>query len=54
MRDNQVDEKVLEKVDPKKRAFIKKVLVGAAFATPLMQSVSMDGINSAKAAPVSD
>ncbi|MFC1488442.1 hypothetical protein ACFL6B_01200 [Thermodesulfobacteriota bacterium] len=36
------DEKVLEKVDPGKRAFLKKIAVGTAFAIPVMKSFSME------------
>lgn len=38
------DEYVLEGVDGKRRDFIKKVVVGTAFAVPVINSFSMDGL----------
>ena len=39
-----VDE-VLQRVDPAKRAFLKGLLVGSAFVTPIVASFSMDGVS---------
>lgn len=39
------EEKVLERVDPKRRNFMKRLLVGSAFAVPAMVSFDMDSIN---------
>jgi len=38
------DEYVLEGVDEKRRDFIKKVVIGTAFAVPVINSFSMDGL----------
>jgi hypothetical protein len=38
------DGRILEKVDEDKRDFIKKVIVGTAFAVPVINSFSMDGL----------
>lgn len=38
------DEKILKEVDENKRDFIKKVIVGTAFAVPVINSFSMDGL----------
>ena len=38
------DEGFLENVDEKRRDFIKKVVVGTAFAVPVINSFSMDGL----------
>ncbi|MEA2040264.1 MAG: hypothetical protein U9N82_10615 [Thermodesulfobacteriota bacterium] len=38
------DEKILEGVDEKRRDFIKKVVIGTAFAVPVINSFSMDGL----------
>jgi len=37
-------EEILEGVDEKRRAFIKKVVIGTAFAVPVINSFSMDGL----------
>lgn len=46
-----LNEDVLNSVDETRRDFLRKVIVGTAFATPLMASFSMDGlsINAAEA-----
>jgi hypothetical protein len=36
---------ILDQVDPEKRDFIKKVLVGTAFVAPIVASFSMDGLS---------
>lgn len=44
MADEKLDP-VLEQVDPEKREFLKKVLVGTAFVAPIVASFSMDGLS---------
>ncbi|MFP4088191.1 MAG: hypothetical protein ACLFUL_15515 [Desulfobacteraceae bacterium] len=39
-----IDENVLQAVDENRRGFIKKVIVGTAFAVPVINSFSMDGL----------
>jgi len=39
------NETILEKVDAKRRGFVKKVIVGTAFAAPVVSSFSMDGLS---------
>ena len=41
----QATKPVLERVDKKRRGFVKKVLLGGAFATPLMASFRMDSLS---------
>ena len=38
-------EQVLDRVDPKKRAFLKQLVVGTAFVVPTVASISMDGLS---------
>jgi hypothetical protein len=38
-------ESVLDRVDPAKRAFLKKLVVGTAFVVPTVASFSMDGLS---------
>ena len=38
-------EHVLDRVDPAKRAFLKKLVVGTAFVVPTVASFSMDGLS---------
>jgi len=47
-------ESVLNSVEESRRDFIRKLVVGTAFAAPLMASFSMDGalVKSAEAAPI--
>lgn len=42
-------EQVLDRVDPKKRAFLKKLVVGTAFVVPTVASFSMDGLSTYEA-----
>ena len=43
--ENKVDQDLLfDKVDEEKRDFLKKIVLGSAFALPLIQSFSMDGL----------
>jgi len=39
-----IEDDILEGVDKKRRDFIKKVVVGTAFAVPVINSFSMDGL----------
>ena len=43
MADDTLD-RILEQVDQDKRDFLKKVIVGTAFVTPVVASFSMDGL----------
>ena len=38
-------ERVLDRVDPQKRAFLKTLVVGTAFVVPTVASFSMDGLS---------
>lgn len=42
---------LFEKVDEGKRAFLKKLVVGAAFAAPVVHSFSMDGLRILQGVP---
>jgi Na+/H+-dicarboxylate symporter len=44
MADEELD-RVLERVDPAKRAFLKTIIVGTAFVVPTVASFSMDGLS---------
>jgi len=44
MADDEL-QKVLERVDPEKRDFLKAMIVGAAFLAPTVVSFSMDGLS---------
>lgn len=44
MADDEL-EQILDRVDPKKRAFLKKLVVGTAFVVPTVASFSMDGLS---------
>lgn len=44
MSESELDN-VLERVDPEKRAFLKKIVVGTAFLVPTVVSFSMDGLS---------
>jgi hypothetical protein len=44
MADEELDS-VLERIDPAKRAFLKKLIVGTAFVVPTVASFSMDGLS---------
>jgi len=39
------EDQVLEKVRPDRRSFVRKVIVGTAFAVPVVSSFSMDGLS---------
>ena len=39
------NEKVLEKVDAKRRGFVRKVIIGTAFVAPIVSSFSMDELS---------
>lgn len=51
MAPHPLNEDILNSVDESRRDFLRKVIVGTAFAAPLMASFSMDGllINEAEA-----
>lgn len=38
------DDRILDKVDDDKRNFLKKVIIGTAFAAPVINSFSMEGL----------
>jgi hypothetical protein len=44
MADETLDP-ILEKVDPEKREFLKKVIVGTAFVAPIVSSFSLEGLS---------
>lgn len=44
MADNELDP-ILEQVDPEKRDFLKKVIVGTAFVAPIVASFSMEALS---------
>ena len=44
MADKEIEE-VLDRIDPKKRAFLKTLIVGTAFVVPTVTSFSMDGLS---------
>lgn len=44
MADDKLDP-ILEHVDPDKRDFLRRVLVGTAFVTPIVASFSMEGLS---------
>jgi len=44
MADKEI-EQVLDRIDPKKRAFLKTLIVGTAFVVPTVTSFSMDGLS---------
>lgn len=48
-------EPILDQVDPSKREFLRRVIVGTAFTAPIVASFSMDGLspNEAFAQPIS-
>jgi hypothetical protein len=44
MADQDLD-RMLDNVDPAKRAFLKGLVVGSAFVAPLVASFSLDGLS---------
>lgn len=44
MAAKETDEKVLNGVQADRRGFVKRLLVGAAFAVPVMATFSIDGL----------
>ena len=44
MANDDLKTEALERVDPDKRDFIRKVATGTAFAVPAIASFSMDGL----------
>ena len=45
MIDMSSEDRVLEKVDPDRRSFVRKVIIGTAFAAPVVSSFSMDELS---------
>jgi hypothetical protein len=43
---NDPADELLEHLPPSRRTFVKRVAIGAAFATPVVSSFSMSGVNS--------
>jgi len=50
--DDQLDPKLLDKVDEGRRASLKKILLGSAFAIPVIASFTMSGLGTAEAFPI--
>ena len=50
--DDQPDPKLLESVDEGRRASLKKILLGSAFAIPVIASFTMTGLGTAEAGRV--
>lgn len=44
MADNEIDSRVLDSVDERKRSALRKMILGTAFAVPMVASFSMDGL----------
>ena len=44
-------DEALERIEPDRRQFLKKLAVGTAFAAPVVSSFTMTGIKAAYAAP---
>lgn len=42
---NSIDPRVLQPIDKAKRSSIRKMVLGTAFAVPLVTSFSMDGLS---------
>lgn len=40
------DAELFDDLPPSRRTFVKRVAIGAAFATPVVSSFSMSGVNS--------
>lgn len=53
MKEGEVNEKVLSRVDADRRVFVKRILAGAAFAAPVLATFTLDALTptSAQAAP---
>lgn len=41
---SNADPKLLEKVDPSRRKFVRRMVTATAFAVPMFSSFSMDGL----------
>ena len=52
MPKTEISDEILEKVDANRRDFVRKVVVGSAFAAPIVTSISMDGLSTASAGVV--
>jgi hypothetical protein len=44
MEEREVNEKVLSRVDANRRAFVKRILAGAAFAVPVLATFTIDAL----------
>jgi hypothetical protein len=44
MKKEEINKDLLEKVDAKRRDFLRKLVISSAFAVPVIVSFSMDGI----------
>ena len=47
--DDKLDPKLLESVDESKRSSLKKLILGSAFAVPIIASFSLSGLGTAEA-----
>ena len=47
--DDQLDPKLLDNIDEGRRASLKKILLGSAFAIPVIASFTMSGLGVAEA-----
>lgn len=45
MEEPKTDEKILDRVSPDRRGFVKRILAGAAFATPVLATFAIDALN---------
>ena len=45
MEGHEVNEKVLDRVDANRRAFVKRLLAGSAFAVPVLATFTMDALS---------
>ncbi|MGH9028900.1 MAG: hypothetical protein ACRDV4_04720 [Acidimicrobiales bacterium] len=52
MDEPEAADEVAEHVGFDRRAFVKRVVIGSAFAVPVITSFSMSGVNSAFAGPL--
>jgi hypothetical protein len=52
MSNNEIDPRILESIDESKRSSIRKLILGSAFAAPVVASFSMDGLVSSANAQV--
>jgi hypothetical protein len=50
MSEEELDRDVLERVGVNRRDFVKRIVLGTAFASPVIASFSMSGLSAASAA----